>query len=326
MVRARVHRYRHPMLRNLLAIALAATAVVAAAPAAAHASNLDVHVNVGRPGDQLVVRGQVDLKPGQTARTIGIVDGDVNVPRGATVTGDVVSVDGAVHIAGVVRGHVVTVGGRAYVARTGVVGKGIAYGSDAPVVAPGARVSGDVRKIDVHVGRLAPFISGVVLWIAMSVSTLVLGLLALLLAPRAADAAFERMRTGWGPAIGIGCVVFLGLPLLALIAMVTLVGFPFGIGLLLALVPLAALGYVASGWLLGRRLHAGNRFAAFLIGWGILRGVALIPVLGALAFLAAVVFGLGALTWTLLQARDGAGPAAAVGGAGGPESPTAPAI
>ena len=74
------------------------------------------------------------------------------------------------------------------------------------------------------------------------------------------------------------------------------------------------------------RLHAGNRFAAFLIGWGILRGVALIPVLGALAFLAAVVFGLGALTWTLLQARDGAGPAAAVGGAGGPESPTAPAI
>ncbi len=205
MVRARMQRYRRAMLRNLLMVALAGAAVLAAAPAAAQASNLDVNVNIGRPGDQLIVRGQVDLRPGQTARTIGIVDGDVNVARGATVTGDVLAVDGTVRIAGVVRGHVVTVGGRAFVARSGVVGKGITYGSDAPVVAPGARVSGDVKKIDVHAGRLAPFVSGVVWWIAMSVSTLVLGLLALLLAPRAADATFERMRAGWGPAIGIGC-------------------------------------------------------------------------------------------------------------------------
>ncbi len=326
MARPAVRRYGHAMRRNLLAIALAASAVVAVAPAAAHASNLDVHVDIGRPGDQIIVRGQVDLKPGQTARTIAIVDGDVSVPRGATVTGDVLSVDGTVRIAGVVRGHVVTVAGRALIARTGVVGKGIAYGSKAPVVATGARVSGDVKKIDQHVGLLAPFISGLLLWIAMSISTLLLGVLALLLAPRAADAAFERMREGWGPAIGIGCAVFLGLPLLALIAIVTLVGLPFGIGLLLALVPLAALGYVTSAWLLGRRLHAEGRLVAFLIGWGILRGVALIPILGALAFLCAVVFGLGALTWTLLQARSGPPPARDAGAPRGPEAPTAPAI
>jgi len=323
MVTGRGRRYRRAMLRNLLAVALAASAV---APAGAQASNLDVHVHIGQPGDQLVLRGQVDLKPGQTARTIGIVDGDVNVPRGATVTGDVVAVDGIVHVAGVVRGHLVTVGGQAFVARTGVVGKGITYGSDAPVIAPGARVGGDVKKIDTHVGHLAPFISAAVLWIAMSVSTLVLGLLALLLAPRAADAAFVRMRTGWGPAIGVGCVAFIGLPLLALIAMVTLVGIPLAIGLLLALVPLAGLGYVTSAWLLGRRLHAGGRLAAFFIGWGILRGLALIPVLGALAFLCAVVFGIGALGWTLLQARDGGSPPLPGAGgatAAGPVAPTA---
>ncbi len=121
--------------------------------------------------------------------------------------------------------------------------------------------------------------------------------------------------------------MFFGLPLLALIALVTLVGIPFGIGLLLALLPLGALGYVTSGWLLGRRLHADGRVVAFLIGWGILRGVALIPVVGALAFLCAVVFGLGALTWTLLQARGAALPGqAGARGPGGPESPTAPAI
>ena len=71
--------------------------------------------------------------------------------------------------------------------------------------------------------------------IAVSVSTLILGLLLLWLAPRAAEATFARMREGgWGPSIGIGFVVVIGLPVLAFIALVTLVGIPFGIGLLLA--------------------------------------------------------------------------------------------
>jgi hypothetical protein len=326
MVRAPARRYRRAMLRMLLALTATGAVALATAPAAG-AAHIDAHVSIGRPGDVFVVRGQVDLQPGQTARTIAIVDGDVGVPRGATVTGDVVSVDGTVRIAGVVRGHVVTVGGRALVAPTGVVGHGIVYGSHRPVVAPGGRVAGDIKRIDVHLGRLAPFVSGLLWWIAVSASTLVLGLLALLVAPRAADATFERMRTGWGPAIGIGLAVFFGLPLAAVLALVTLVGIPFGIGLLLALLPLGALGYVTSAWLLGRRLHAEGRVVALLIGWGILRAVALVPFLGFLAFIAALVFGLGALTWTLLQTRgDGAAPAARAGTAGGPESPLAPTI
>ncbi|HUK64503.1 MAG TPA: hypothetical protein VLV15_14255, partial [Dongiaceae bacterium] len=323
---ARTGGYGRAMLRNLLAAGLAAAAVLTVSPGAASAANLDPHIDIGRPGDQYVVRGDVVLRPGEQAHRIAVVDGDITVPRGATVTDDVLSVDGTVRIAGTVRGHVVTVGGRALVARTGVVGNGITYGSDAPVLVPGAQVHGDVKKIDVHVGRLAPFISGVLWWIAMSVSTLVLGLLALLLAPRAADATFARTREGWGPAIGIGCAVFFGLPILALIALVTLVGIPFGIGLLLALLPLGALGYVTSAWLVGRRLHSEGRTVAFLIGWGILRGLALIPLLGALVFLCAVVFGLGALSWTLLRARDDAPPGAVPPVAGGPEAPTAPAI
>ncbi|HVP02377.1 MAG TPA: polymer-forming cytoskeletal protein [Solirubrobacteraceae bacterium] len=313
------------MLRIPLAIAACAVAL-AAAPPAAQAARSAVPVSVGKPGDVLVLRGHVSLLPGQSARTIGIVDGDVDIARGATVTGDVLAVDGTVRVAGVVRGHVVTVGGRALVASSGVVRKGIVYGSDAPVLAPGARVSGSVKRIDVHVGRLAPFISGVLWWIAVSISSLVLGLLLLLVAPRAADATFERMRSGWGPAIGIGCAAFLGLPVIGVLALATIVGIPFGIGLLLALLPLGALGYVTSAWLLGRRLHADGRLVAFIVGWGILRGLALLPLLGLIVFLAAMVFGLGALTWTLLQTGRDTRDARAASAAGGPESPTAPAI
>jgi hypothetical protein len=42
----------------------------------------------------------------------------------------------------------------------------------------------------------------------------------------------------------------------------------------------------------------------FLLGWGILRVVALIPVVAGLIWFAAVVFGLGALTVTIWRARS----------------------
>ncbi len=302
------------------------TAAVLAGGSQAMAANFDVNVHIGKPGDQLVVKGQIDLKPGERARTLGIVDGDINIPRGAVVTGDVFSVDGTVRIAGTVKGRVVTLGGQAILAPSAVVGDGIRYASDAPVVASGAQVDGGTDKLDSNVGNALPWVAWFIWWLAVSLSTLLLGVLALWIAPRAADATSRRIGDGgWGPAIGVGAVLVIGLPVLAFLALVTLVGIPFGIGLLLALLPLGALGYVASAWLLGRRLvgEPRSRMLAFLAGWAILRLIGLLPFVGALVFLAALVFGLGALGWATLQARGGPGTPVP---AGGPESPTMPTI
>ena len=131
---------------------------------------------------------------------------------------------------------------------------------------------------------------------------------------------------GWGPSIGIGFVVVIGLPVLAFIALVTLVGIPFGLGLLLALLPLGALGYVTGAWVLGRALVGPPGRAAvvaFLAGWAILRVVGLVPFLGALVFAVTAMFGLGALAWTMWRART---PGPPPGPGIGPESPLAPAI
>ena len=54
---------------------------------------------------------------------------------------------------------------------------------------------------------------------------------------------------------------------------------------------------------------------AFLAGWGILRGLALIPVLAGLVWLAATVWGLGAL---VIAARAAGRPTADAPGAGVP--------
>ena len=43
---------------------------------------------------------------------------------------------------------------------------------------------------------------------------------------------------------------------------------------------------------------------AFLVGWAILRVVALIPILGGLVWFAAVVIGLGALALAIWRARS----------------------
>jgi hypothetical protein len=226
---------------------------------------------------------------------------------GGTVTGDVVNVSDPIVLNGRAR-----------------VGGDLNYGDEKPVVAPGAVVRGKVKKFDV--GDAFPF-SGfgvtLLIWLAVSVSSLILGLVLLAFAPRAADAAHLVAREATWPAVGWGVLLVFGLPVLAVIALVSLVGIPLGAGLLLALVPIYSVGYVTGAWLLGRRIlkPPTSRFVAFLAGWAILRVVALIPILGGLAWLVATVFGLGALIVAAWRARrpHAAPPPAA------PAPPTAPA-
>ena len=310
--------------RTSLIIAAALVAAALGGPlTATAAAGVDLHFDVGRTGDRYVLRGPVDLKAGEVARSIVVGHGPVTIRRGATVTDDLVVADGPLEIAGTVRGRVVTLGDRAVLTRTAVVGDGIRWASDKPVVAPGAQVSGGIKKLDWK-GNATPLIPAVAWWLAMTVSTLVLGLLLLWLAPRAAEATAALMRDGgWGPALGVGFVLLIGLPLLALLALVTVVGIPFAIGLLLARAPLAAVGYVTGAWVLGRRMVGpppDRRFLAFLAGWAVLRVAGLVPVLGALVFFVTALFGVGALAWALLRARSEGG------ATGGPEAPLAPAI
>lgn len=119
----------------------------------------------------------------------------------------------------------------------------------------------------------------------------------------------EAGRTRVGPAIGWGLLAFFGLPILAIIALLTVVGIPLGLGLLAALGLIYALGYSASAWILGRSILRAPAawIVAFLVGWGILRVVALVSILGELVWFVAVVFGLGALAVAIWRARAAPG-------------------
>jgi hypothetical protein len=151
-------------------------------------------------------------------------------------------------------------------------------------------------------------------WLAVSVSTLVVGLLLLWLVGRGAARILEAGRTRIGPSIGWGLLLFFGLPILAILALITVVGIPLGLGVLAALGLIYALGYSASAWILGRSiLRTPTAWVlAFLLGWAILRVVALIPILGGLVWFAAAAFGLGALLVAVWRSRAAARTASAV--------------
>jgi cytoskeletal protein CcmA (bactofilin family) len=262
--------------------------------------------------DHMVITGGAVVPAGQTAGDVVVVDGTVTIAGHAT--GDVVSVSGPIRVTGRVDGDLIAVSDRAFLAPTARVGGDLHYGDERPVLARGARVSGRISNEDwADAANGWGWVSALAWWLAVSVSTLIVGAVLVWLAPAALYAAERVVRERLGATIGWGVAIAIGVPLLALLALVTLVGIPFGIALLLAALPVLLVAYTTSAWILGRRLvrnRSASPWAALLAGWGILRVLALVPVAGALIGLAATVVGLGALAVALWRARRPGAPAA----------------
>jgi hypothetical protein len=261
--------------------------------------------------DHVVITGGAVVPAGETAGDVVVLDGTVRIAGHAT--GDVVSVSGPVVVTGRVDGDLIAVSDRASLGPRASVGGDLRYGDEAPVLARGARVGGKISKEDW--GDAASgwgWVSLLGWWLAVSVSTLVVGALLVWLAPGALAGAERAARERLGPTVAWGVAIAIGVPLLVVLALVTVVGIPFGIALLLAAVPILVVAYVTTAWIVGRRVlrdRSRSPWVALLVGWGILRVLALIPVAGALVGLVATVVGLGALTVALWRARTPGAPA-----------------
>ncbi|MEX0665379.1 MAG: hypothetical protein WD598_11520 [Acidimicrobiia bacterium] len=320
--------------RVLAALFLALSAVpVAAAPALAGTSPRDSGGRISVDGGLLI--GENELVDGPvvsidgTVRIEGTATGDVYVIHGdVEITGrardDIVVLDGDVRVTGGVDGDIAVIGGRAIVAtRDSFVGGDI-RSTDQPRVARGAQVSGSIDKLgfDGLFGSIM-FTLLMFLWLAVTVSTALFGVLYVWLFPTATEASVRASRdVGRTAAWGIG-VAIVG-PTLAVIALASLIGLPLGLGLGAGFVALSGLAYVTSALCLGRAMiqgtTTGNRIGAFFAGLGILRAAALLPGIGALVGFLATVYGLGVLANAVWRARR----VAPSGGATIDSSPTEP--
>jgi len=247
------------------------------------------------PRDQVVLNGKLTVAEGETVGTALLVHGTATID--GTVTDAVVVFDGRTDISGTVHGDVFVFNGPVTV-RSGAVIDGDLVTRQIPTVESGATVRGQQQRVSArfNTGDLG-LASRVIWWVGYSVSTLVLGLLLLLIAPALDPAIVRAARDRVGGAIGLGLAVFFLLPIVAVLFLVVVIAIPLGLFLLLSLALLYTVGYVAAAQALGRRLvkPPTSRFAAYLAGWAILRAFGIIPLVGSVVWTLAAIFGLGIL-------------------------------
>jgi hypothetical protein len=248
----------------------------------------------------VVLSGRIDIPKGQQVPGIVIFSGSLTVE--GTVNGPITAFGAPVTISGHVYGNVFALKGPLKLL-DGAVVTGDVRSRYQAVIEPGATVKGIVGEMSSSFGWIWRVLS----WLAVSLSLLVFGLLLLWLAGTTANRISQVGRSAIGACIGWGALVFIGVPLVALIATLTFVALPLGLGVLAALGLIYSTGYCASAWILGRRIvgESTGRFVSFLAGWALLRVVAFIPIVHIFVFIAAALYGLGALLVAFRRARTG---------------------
>jgi len=200
------------------------------------------------------------------------------------------------------------------------IGGNLDYTSDnSVVVANGASVAGTTTRNTPTDRGTRGVADGFLGWLRGLIGIFVLGVLLLLLLPRFSTRSIDTLRAEPWASVGIGAAILVATPIVALI--VFIVGLLIGgwwLGLLL--IPLwilaLAVGYVVSGFLLGRLIFARlgwgryHDVLALLAGLFVLTVVGLVPLLGWLVSLAAFVAGAGAVA-LVISRRAQMRPAAA---------------
>jgi cytoskeletal protein CcmA (bactofilin family) len=281
--------------------------------------------------DVRVVGGQITLN-GSVGRNLTIAGGDVDLSESATVKGGIVSAGGRVRLAapvgsgariaagsvlvsGPVAGNLEVMTGDLRLTSKATVSGNVTYWSqDAASIDPGARIAGGaIRKALPEVSRprmetVLGALAGVVIMakLVSAASTLILGLLLIYLLPGYTESTISTLARRPAASFGIGLVALIVIPVAATMLLVTVLGLPIGLmAIALYLVAIFLVRVFVIMWL-GRVLLAwrGNEVRntwAFVVGLVVYSVLTLIPFVGGIVALAAILFGLGA---TLLADRS----------------------
>lgn len=233
------------------------------------AGRTSVYGNVG--GSVYVAGGNVDIR-GTVEGDVVIAAGRIELRDGSRVTGDVVvlagqldshgTVDGTLYASSLLLDQSGTVNGDLQVQADRLsIGRGATIGGDlryqAPTdadIASGATITGETERTNatpwtgVGTGALAPFGTLLkVVWALVTAAVLVA------VAPRLMYRFAEIASPVVQPAI-LGAIGLVALPMLAIIAMVTVLGLPVGVLLLVGYLVALYLSQVVVGLALGRFL------------------------------------------------------------------------
>ncbi|HEY6570473.1 MAG TPA: hypothetical protein VIZ22_09295 [Candidatus Limnocylindrales bacterium] len=291
-----MHRLLVLVAAAALMLGLAAPAALAAEPTSNNRSVVasiahDVTIPAGDHVDLLfIVRGHADIA--------GSVD-------------SIVVIDGTATLTGATANSLVVMNGTAD-------------------LTAGTRISGDVRTYDATVTRSADTVVGgsvgtfernaaalallliplfLLLFIGLGVTALAVALFVAAFAARQVRHAESLISHEPGTVLVAGIAGSVVLPILAVLAMITIVGAPLGLGVLFLVLPVMAfLGWIVAAiwvgdWLLGRSrgtAESAHPYLAAVVGVIVLAFAGIVPFVSAIATL----FGFGALlviAWRILR-------------------------
>ena len=289
-----------------LVVGVLVAGVLAVATSALAQSSAPSPAAVTRPADQVVLSGRVVVPRGDAVGEVVVFHGNVIVQ--GVAHGDVVVISGSIEITGQVGGDVVALDGTVRLAASAQVA-GSVRASGAVTSASGASVTGGIRQnapftFGGPLDALGAFLPSA----AVAFSSLALGLLLLLLVPRAWEAVGDAGRTAALVAAAWGVVMCLAIPILTIAVAVTVLGLPLAILVALALALFLFVGYVWTIAVAGRVLVAEprSRWLAFLAGWAVFSVVGLVPFVSGIVWMLAAVFGVGAMVVATWRARGSA--------------------
>lgn len=279
-----------------LLMMLAAPAVLAADPGVAKgdrvllAFNGDITVPAGEQAAFVLVTGGTATVAGDVT-TVVVFDGKA-VLQGATVeslfvSGGSVSIDGASTVTGDVRTL-----------------------NSTTTVDPAATINGSVSSAEADLVAAAAILAPLALLfiLGLALVTLVAGLALAALGARQVRAAETLITREPGETLLFGLAGLVLIPLVAVVAMITVIGLPLGLAILLMVWPAAAFaGYLVAAiwigeWLLyrGASERPDRPYLAAVLGVILLQVISLVPFVGAIASL----FGFGAvllLAWRVFR-------------------------
>lgn len=255
-------------------------------------------------GDEGVVvrfNGNVELGASDVEEFVFVVNGNADV---AGTAGLVVVANGNATLSGATVGRLVVVNGKAILTGLTIISDDVELINSEisrtdEVVVRGEVLTGTGDRF----GR-GMLLFGILFGLGVAAAIIISGLIAAAVAPHGIRVAGAILTDEFGKTFIATLLLWIGMPIVAIAAFMTIVGIPIGIGIFGFLLPaLAFLGYLIAGIRLGDYLLGLTRgsdeawhpyFAAF-IGLGVLLLLGWLPVLGAVVTPIAAMLGSGAL-------------------------------
>jgi hypothetical protein len=295
------------IVKKLLVLLAALTLVLGLAGTALSADGELAHT--GRI--VFVAGGDIEIAAAEQADAVIVIGGDASV---AGTVNALLVIDGMATVTGATLEEVVVFNGTLNLeAGTTVSGDVSQFGSHINRD-DGAEIGGVVKDLTGDVAAFGIFIglAALALWIGFGIATLLLGLLVAGLAARQTRVATALIRREPGMTALVGLLALIVPPILAVMAMATIIGIPAGFGLLVVVWPAVAfIGYIVAAiwlgeWLLGRRdgaVRAERPYAAATVGLLVAFVIGLVPLVTAILS----IFGLGAVVLAAWRTLRGGG-------------------